>query len=147
MVAAVVGVALAGAASSDPDPVLVCGAGARGGNAGHGGISSGGAGGLGFTVGSGGTGIADGGNVNANAGNAGSARGGDGGRGGSGFAPVCNQNTTWDSTGDDGAPAAAAPSPAGNSEADLLVRETFLDIRDTLGLRPGQTVGNFIANL
>ena len=144
-VAVVVGVGLAGAASSDPDPVLACPAGARGGSGGDAGVSQGGAGGLGFTVGSGGTGLADGGFASANGGNAGSARGGDGGRGGTGFIPVCNQNTNGDAVGDDGGAAPATSS--GNSEADALVRDTFLDLRDTLGLSPGQTIFNFIADL
>jgi len=75
---------------------VFCDAGGRGGWGGDGGWSIGGNGGIAFTVG--------GGTATANGGNAGSARGGDGGRGGSGFLPICNQNTSdwWDDGGGDG---------------------------------------------
>ena len=141
MVAAVVVVGLAGAASSDPDPVLACPAGARGGSGGAGGVSQGGAGGLGFTVGSGGTGIADGGTASANAGNAGSARGGAGGRGGSGVLPVCNQNTNGD-VGPEGAAATGTLAAGGATDAAAL--EGLAQVRDGLGLRPGQTILDYI---
>lgn len=72
---------------------VYCAAGDRGGWGGDGGWSQGGNGGIAFSIG--------GGNATANGGNAGSARGGRGGRGGSGFLPICNQNTN-DWWGDDG---------------------------------------------
>ena len=72
---------------------VFCAAGDRGGWGGDGGWSQGGNGGIAFSIG--------GGTATANGGNAGSASGGRGGRGGSGFLPVCNQNTN-DWWGDDG---------------------------------------------
>ena len=77
---------LAGAASAQD---LACPAGARGGAGGDAGRTTGGNGGLAFTVG----GFATSGDASAAGGNGGSARGGTGGRGGSGTLPVCNQNT------------------------------------------------------
>jgi len=84
---AAVSVLFAGAASAQD---VACPAGARGGAGGDAGRSTGGNGGLGFTVG----GLAsDTGNATAAGANGGSARGGTGGRGGSGTLPICNQNT------------------------------------------------------
>jgi hypothetical protein len=84
---AAVSVLFAGAASAQE---VACPAGARGGAGGDAGRSTGGNGGLGFTVG----GLASQtGDANAAGAAGGSARGGAGGRGGSGTLPVCNQNT------------------------------------------------------
>ena len=84
---AAVSVLFAGAASAQE---VACPAGARGGAGGDAGRSTGGNGGLGFTVG----GLASQtGDATAAGANGGSARGGTGGRGGSGTLPICNQNT------------------------------------------------------
>ena len=66
-----------------------CPAGGRGGAGGDGGRTSGGNGGLAFTV----PGFGTTGNATAAGGDGGTARGGTGGRGGSGTLPICNQNT------------------------------------------------------
>jgi hypothetical protein len=68
---------------------LACPAGGRGGAAGDGGRTTGGNGGLAFTV----PGFGTTGAATAAGGNGASARGGDGGRGGTGTLPICNQNT------------------------------------------------------
>lgn len=80
---------------------VYCGAGGEGGWGGDGGWSSGGNGGIAFSIG--------GGTATANGGNGGSARGGRGGRGGRGILPVCNQNNNddwgdrgWNNGWDDG---------------------------------------------
>jgi len=88
-----------------------CPAGGRGGSGGDAGRSTGGSGGLAFTVG----GFATSGNADASGGEGGSARGGSGGRGGSGTLPICNQNTngvTQAAPVRAAAPAARAAAPA-----------------------------------
>jgi hypothetical protein len=105
---AVVSVLFAGAASAQD---LSCPAGARGGAGGNAGRSTGGNGGLAFTVG----GLATSGNASAAGGNGGSARGGTGGRGGSGTLPVCNQNTNGGGGGSAAAPARAAGGTGGGA--------------------------------
>src|SRR5436305_11259015 len=80
-------VLFAGAASAQE---VACPAGARGGAGGDAGRSTGGNGGLGFTVGGFSSEV---GAATSAGGTGGSARGGAGGRGGSGTLPVCNQNT------------------------------------------------------
>jgi hypothetical protein len=101
---AAVSVLFAGAASAQD---VACPAGARGGAGGDAGRSTGGNGGLGFTVG----GLASQtGSATAAGANGGSARGGTGGRGGSGTLPICNQNTNGAvrSAGGGGGPAYGA---------------------------------------
>lgn len=101
---AAVSVLFAGVASAQE---VACPAGARGGAGGDAGRSTGGNGGLGFTVG----GLASQtGDANAAGAAGGSARGGTGGRGGSGTLPVCNQNTNGAvrSAGGGGGPAYGA---------------------------------------
>ena len=103
---AAVSVLFAGAASAQD---LACPAGGRGGAGGDAGRSTGGNGGLAFTVG----GLASStGSALAPGGNGGSARGGAGGRGGTGVLPVCNQNTNGGGSGSAAAPRTAAAAPA-----------------------------------
>jgi len=84
---AAMSVLFAGAASAQD---VACPAGARGGAGGDAGRSTGGSGGLAFTVGGAATNT---GAASSAGGTGGSARGGNGGRGGTGILPVCNQNT------------------------------------------------------
>jgi hypothetical protein len=86
MMLAALTVLFAGAAFAQS---TACPAGGRGGAGGDGGRTSGGNGGLAFTV----PGFGTTGDATAAGGTGGSARGGDAGRGGSGTLPICNQNT------------------------------------------------------
>jgi hypothetical protein len=105
---AAVSVLFAGAASAQD---LACPAGGRGGAGGDAGRSTGGNGGLAFTV----PGFASTtGAATAAGGNGGSARGGNGGRGGTGTLPVCNQNTNG---GGGGTASAARPAAAAAAAA------------------------------
>ena len=106
---AAVSVLFAGVASAQSE---ACPAGARGGAGGDAGRSTGGNGGLAFTVP--GLGTSTGG-ADASGGTGGSARGGAGGRGGSGTLPVCNQNTNGGGAVAAAAPRAAAPGAGGGA--------------------------------
>jgi len=91
---------------------MACPAGGRGGAAGDGGRTTGGNGGLAFTV----PGFGTTGAATAAGGNGGTARGGDGGRGGTGTLPICNQNTNGvvhAAPGGGGHAAGAAPAAYG----------------------------------
>jgi hypothetical protein len=88
---------------------LACPAGGRGAAGGDGGRSSGGNGGLAFTV----PGFGTTGAATAPGGDGGTARGGTGGRGGTGTLPVCNQNTNGAVRAAGGGGGGAAPAAYG----------------------------------
>jgi hypothetical protein len=95
-----------------------CPAGGRGGSGADGGRTTGGNGGLAFTV----PGLGTTGNATSAGGNGGSARGGAGGRGGSGTLPICNQNTNGVSHAAPGGGGGYAAAPASYGKGGGLAR-------------------------